>query len=148
MPLSKSKYSWRKIVHLTHKQIAFKRRRVTFMQKTIVYNCGSAVLKETGILVATLLVLLPTFAHDSSTANAVKVDDSAKSSGTQVKSYEQKTNTRRSLRAAANQMQQAAQKDRTQTSPLKHTGSIATSPAPSAVTSLSRSKQKSKATVH
>jgi competence protein ComGC len=85
------------------------------MKKTTVVTLCAAMLMGTALL----LTVLPTFARDAATADAVKVDDSSKMIYTPVKSYEQKTNTRHSLRSAANQMQQAARKDRTQTAPEK-----------------------------
>jgi hypothetical protein len=108
------------------------------MKKATVDSRGSAMLKRTGIVVAMLFLLLPAFAKDSSTANAVKEDESSKTIGTKVKSYEEKTNTRRSLRSAADQMQQAAQKDRTQTSPRKT----------AAATSTTKTTHKPKTTLH
>lgn len=67
-----------------------------------------------------LIVTLPfaltgASARDASTAGVLKGDESAKQNDTKLKTYEQKTNTHRSLRSAANQMQKAAKKDRSQT---------------------------------
>jgi hypothetical protein len=123
------------------------KRKVTRMQKAIIDICYSAMLKGTGLLMATLLLLPPASARDSATANAANVDDSAKMNGTQVKSYEEKTNTRRSLRTAANQMQQAALKDRTQTAPRKAAGTTSAK-SPPTVRSTIKFKQKSRTTLH
>ncbi len=97
------------------------------------------MLRQTWILWVMLLAIAPTFAKDPSTANAVQTDDSSKMLSTKVKSYEEKTNTHRSLRAAADQMQQAAEKDRTQSAPKKIKATAA---------STIKTSHKSKAALH